>query len=304
MSQPSSSRGNEPGGVLQAYVTAFLDLLGWSSLLRELDAVPDFAADAARVNAVIQKPILDLDRTRLAVEGILLGRVADPEEVNARAALLPPETRKLFLESHDLRYILQGLGDCFIVSTPYEGSASKGMSAIKGLVAQVGFTMLLMLAQGVPIRGAIEIGMGTEYRPHGGGDRQLIGSSIAKAYGLEQKEADFPRILVGPELHKLIVDQSLTPPESEDKRIAGGLADLVLRMLHAEDDGSVSVDYLCPDVKDLLGAEADSECQKAFNFICAQVKKFTEEKNEKLGGKYRQTYAYFTQHGFGPHGNA
>lgn len=75
------------------------------------------------------------------------------------------------------------------------------MNAIYGAITACATTMLLGLAGRVAIRGAIEVGAGTDFF-----DGEIYEPVLANADQLESEEAQHPRILIGSGLQDLFLN--------------------------------------------------------------------------------------------------
>jgi hypothetical protein len=134
------------------------------------------------------------------------------------------------------RMHFQSISDSLLIYVPLSSSTDslESLSAIALLLSAVGIVFLLYLAHGFLLRGAVEIGIGTEIPKVG-----FYGSALLRAYRLEQK-ADYPRMLVGGDLMRYLH----SPFDQKGGSEAEALANFCLGLIKQDFDGKDIIDYL------------------------------------------------------------
>src|SRR5262245_44549981 len=103
------------------WVTFFIDILGWSSLLRKYDDTVTYRGDTPRVSRTIVAPITQLEFVRTAVERFNLRPASDKERLlksatQAKVDALPELARKVFERGLSPGFTLHAYGDSLILS--------------------------------------------------------------------------------------------------------------------------------------------------------------------------------------------
>ena len=83
------------------------------------------------------------------------------------------------------------------------------MRGVYAALTSAASTFLTMLAGRQAIRGGIDVGVAVELR-----DKELYGPALARAYELESKTANYPRVVLGEELIRYIQFQQVRPDEN------------------------------------------------------------------------------------------
>jgi len=297
MSEPGLG---EKGGDAKPWVTLFLDLLGWSKQLLRYDEVIDYLDDMKKVSKVISDPIYAHQKARLVIEGLMGGPVGshENEEHQRRLNQLSGIERELFDRMACHEFVVQQFGDSFVVSICVLGDEKLGygpvVSDLLGLFQMAGGATVMLLSQGIPVRGAIEIGIGTEYEVRGTNRKELVGASIVKAYRLESGVAEYPRVLVGPHLIRFISGLDDGKGDPIVQKTVRGLLPQLQGLLHREGDGSFSLDYL----NDVVIGErlVDlARVEDAYRFVVTQYSEATARNDAQLLGRYGLVLKYWLE---------
>ena len=131
------------------------------------------------------------------------------------------------------------------------------MNGVFGVFGLTGTLCLLGLATRRPIRGAIDIAWGVEI--HQG---ELYGPAIARAYELESEIAQYPRIVVGPEMVHFLQAQAAYSGEDIFLQTNQGLAAVCLKMLIQDVDGHWILNYLGKEFQNSITKEAHGDLRK------------------------------------------
>jgi hypothetical protein len=166
------------------------------------------------------------------------------------------------------------------------------LNGVLSILASCSITLLEMLSSRIPIRGGIELGIGTEVDNDG-----LYGPAVAGAYCLESEVALYPRIVVGEELVRYLnsVEQWASgdlPDNIQDKGVylslSNSLANICKELIMIDCDGYPVVDMfsdfsLRSGNRPMLLALSE----KALDFAQSQAAEFARKKNTKLTIRYQ-----------------
>ncbi|MFA4915649.1 MAG: hypothetical protein WC560_03125 [Syntrophales bacterium] len=189
------------------------------------------------------------------------------------------------------RTLNRSLSDSLILTFPLIGSNGLfPLNSIYGVLAACAASILMAFNYGFAVRGAIEIGpclfdITTN---------EVYGTALSGAVRSE-KEADWPRILVGPELVVYLRECLELPQGSTINQLNSSSAALCLKVVSRVDDGLYFLDYLSPEFTDLWPLpNIDMAVQGAVKFIKSQI---SENDSTKVKNKYEMLKAYFVSRG-------
>jgi hypothetical protein len=145
------------------------------------------------------------------------------------------------------------------------------------------------MAAKVPVRGAIEIGVALPWD-----NGELYGPAFLAAYELEQTTAQWPRVVVGPELMKSLEDFAVLPPHSIEAMLQAEMGKLCLTLVGTDHDGEPFVDYLGEGMRRMLtGPENADLVSKGLSFAVTEHERFIAQGNTKLATRYAAVRSYF-----------
>ena len=188
------------------------------------------------------------------------------------------------------RILFNALSDSIILTFPLNlHNGLLPLKSIYGVFSACASGMLLSLNSEFAVRGAIEIGPCI----YDSASNEVYGSALSDAVKYE-KDANWPRILVGPELVKYLDDCRNLPPGPNVNPLNIGTAELCLSGLTKDEDGSYFLDYLSgvyfehTDPK-----EYKSMIDKAASFIQRQIERFRDKPT--IHQKYLKLQEYFSK---------
>jgi len=275
------------------YCISFIDLLGQRDALRGQGLLPIIKSEAD--DSAFQKTLRDTVRPILRlqdeVEAIVETAVVNPESPLRMS--LPEEGRVIYDEMQLKRVKTQYWSDGLIRFVCLgEKEIKCPLNGITEIFQLSGYFCLLGLAQGHPVRGAIDIAWGVEL-PHSG----LYGPVVANAYELESEVAQYPRIVVGQrvvEFFEAHIANTCDNPFTNLNRI---LARRCLDMLVLDIDGRWTIHYLGDAFQFLLTHTNHIYVHdKARAFVIEQLEEYRKSKNSKLAFRYSQLLNYFDAH--------
>lgn len=274
------------------YCVSFIDLLGQRALLDGQGLLPSNEEEQKRFDEILPKSVGAILHLQEKAEEILnpfLNRRDSP----SRDAL-PQDQQAVGDEMLATRIKTQRWSDGLML---FHSLGDKGVrchtNGIYALFLMAGTICMLGLATKDPIRGAIEIGWGVELHPG-----ELYGAAVASAYTLESEVAQYPRIVIGNNIIKLLQtyysDSKQDPCSLYEKK----QAEICFNMLLEDIDGHLILHYLGDQFIAIIGHQslhADLYA-RAKEFILEQIELHRSNKNTKLAQRYFQLLNYFNSY--------
>jgi hypothetical protein len=290
MNHNNVNANSPPNSRILHYEAVLLyDVLGQSSRLREIKNLPVTASELSSVTALLQETAGTVMRLRDDMRQYYDNVVQPTSSLES----LPPEHRKLFEDTRKVKLTIRNFSDLTIANVPLiERTGSNiPMTSVFALIGAAASMVLVSLARGTPIRGAIDVGLAINLE----GD-EIYGPILDRVYRDESEIADWPRIVVGPNL----IDYLDTVVQGEENDIlsviSAGLARTCQKLISYDNDGRAIVDYLGPGMKKYLGATLPVEVvENALNFAEREQHKFDECGNSKLSDRYAQVVEFCHQ---------
>jgi hypothetical protein len=256
------------------HLVAFLDVMGQSERFKKLRLAKTPEEDAEVGEVVRQTAGFVLD----------LRRVFD-EQFTAFEAGSPNIKRHT---KEPLRPHFIGISDSLITSVPLrnDGGDLVGIVTVYSALSAAAVVMLTSLASKHPLRGGIDVGFAVEMGP-----QEVYGTALARAYELESKEAQYPRILIGDELWRYF-NAAIAHFEKQDTPVARSITVITKKMLElvaTDGDGKRILDYLGQTILDNAGPggrHRDYMVKPAYDFVLAEQKRIKTTGDAKLIARY------------------
>lgn len=275
------------------FVVAFVDLLGTEAKNAEIKAQPEF-------------PVEMLDREVDKVKAFqrdfyVFFKGAAPAEkmLNPlRPTSLTPALERL--QGNDVKSYAFSDSLFFYASLNTQQDRLVPLDSCFSILSALVCAQLWSLARGYPFRGGVEIGRAALFNGN-----QILGPALSDAVKLE-KQAQFPRILVGNEFHKYLQINSqllLDTPESGANR---AFAEICIGHICESDEPSqlcnpdeanesqtrvFSLDVHSDFVAKLIGDPYQELLNKARDFAEREIQRFNGH-DEKLACRYRHLLNY------------
>lgn len=250
------------------YVVCFIDLLGQQDRLRALRSLPD-KADEAQMAAFVHA----LKETYGVVSGTreLFGNFfkSFSAERQTDVSTLTPEQRHQYSQMTNNPIHTASFSDSVVAFTSLATDRNKlPVGGVYGVIAAASSIALLSLTTGHPVRGGIDIGIGMEIE-----EGEIYGPCLARAYALESRTAQYPRILVGQECLNYLHQTLKHEPKDVYAQAGVATAKVCLDLLTVDDDGCAIVDYLGETFRSSIANSLDKQTvKKAYD----NVIKFSE----------------------------
>lgn len=262
------------------YVVAYIDLLGQQDALRKLNALPN--ADNQEEIATFKQQISNFYRPLYGLKQFFSASIKPFIEGNRYETIFAPFGEELLRKFRSTPVFYRHFSDSLIVHIPLRNDIGKfHCRAIYAVLSATASTFLSSLANSWSIRGGIDIGLAINLE-----EGEIYGPALARAYRLESRVAQYPRIVIGDELVRylqIVAKQHSITKEDEANSL---LADRSLRLLAVDHDGCTFLDWLGNDDIRLSFQKYPEIVKKAYDFIIQESIKHKDNRNSKLGFRY------------------
>lgn len=281
------------------YLVAFIDVLGQREAFKGIDVFPADEDNETRERFIEahEQTVFFIDSFRDRFKEIF-ETYADEGE----SELKVPESKKSkFNEIRKVELKYKFFSDSILAYVPIktEKYYSKIINGIFGVFGACGGMLLFSLAMEKAFRAGIEIGIGAELS-----NEEVYGPALFKAYDLESKIAQYPRIVIGDEVLNFLVGLSqrkLEISDKDDEQFCKNMADSCIEMIIKDVDGHPILDYLGPEFRrkyfrhtgDDTFNSFESAFPMAYEFVEKEYKKRKAAKDNKLAVRYYLLYNYF-----------
>ena len=276
------------------YVTAYIDLLGLGNQLARLDEFKNASVTEASGLPLLQESIGRILALRTMLTNYY-SQMQPPSPDDPRMEGLTTEQARAYRESLTHNTKIRWFSDCCTISVPFKPDAVEQLlNGTLRLCYGLSFISLGMLAGGQPIRGGMDIGYGVELEKD-----EVLGSSLAKAYALEQR-AQWPRVAIGADLVQLVQEPVERIADATKQGAVAGMRRMIQSMFSPPGaDGIVFLDFLGREFRDRIASLPDREelLSKASATIRAALSNPQIASSEKLRAKYEWLRAYFEKNG-------
>lgn len=260
------------------HLVAFLDVLGQREKFRGLQ-LPKNAYEEAQVKEVLRRTagfVLDL-RTEFHRQFEVFEKgVGMSEQIKA-----------------PLRPSFVGFSDSFVVSVPLRNDVGDLVPVITvfSALSAAAIVMLTSLASRHPLRGGIDVGLATEIGPG-----EIYGTALERAYLLESKIAQYPRIAIGDELWNYL-NSVLVEFAKRRTPVANSIAAITERtmgLMATDTDGRRILDYLgSMVVQHSARGHKENMVLPAYQFVLVEQKRVVAEGSPELIARYASLRSYF-----------
>ncbi len=262
------------------FVIAYIDLLGQQDKIRSLKVPPGLSDKVA-----IDEARRVINDTYGAVKMMRKSFITSFEAF-AQSSIqkkLPPD-----LNNNPIQ--IQSFSDSNVIYLSLRTDKFKlPVRGIYAILCASAVTFIHSLSQGHPIRGGIDIGAGFE--PVKG---EIYGPALSRAYLLESRFANYPRIVIGDELMQYLYAHSKQEPTDIYSSASKNLAATCIKLLALDDDGLPFVDYLGQTFHALTHNQIPTAViQKAYENVIEASDCHKKAKNSKLAFRYTLLRNYF-----------
>lgn len=189
----------------------------------------------------------------------------------------------------------QMFSDTTVLFTPVRTRRTKDtVLGLEGLLSGAAFAMVFSLANGIAIRGAIDIAIGTNFFRN-----QIYGPVLHRTYYLEQEVAEYPRIVVGDGtiefLERWINDKGTDLGSALNRQRAKEC----MRLIEIDTDGKRFVHFLGARARESILSSPKwlGQVEAANEFAFKELSRFANDpNNSELASRYQRLTTYFKKH--------
>ena len=269
------------------HLVAFLDILGQSANLSGLKKTKWWELDKGTISA-LQDTYGRVLRFRKIFNGFLLKFCRPSVLDSVFEAAASPEQLNVWNPFDQSRILKNDISDSIIMILPLMlTSGLAPLKSIYGVLGACASSMLASLNYSFAFRGAVEIGP-CVFDPR---TNEVYGSALNDVVRYE-KEACWPRVIVGPELLNYLVSCTKLPEEPVSNRINKSTAQLCLSLITKDDSEVHFIDFMGDGFKQLQKHEdTDKMFEGASKFINSQIQHYGS--THHIGSKYSKLKEYF-----------
>lgn len=275
------------GLIFQEYLIIFFDLIGQREALRKITGIPVSESEKEKFLELVRKSVGRVLMLRRAFKDYFEGVTSHIPN----ADLVAPEHRNEFIECQKANIHHYGLSDAIVIAVPLMNE-NENCTPMNGIFAALTATCgiaLLSLSLKLPARAGIDVGVGVQID-----DREVYGPALERAVRIESELAEYPRFVVGQELHAYLSWVESQKYQTRLGEIATHLAKRCRKLMVQDTDGRIMLDYLGKNVRDIFENKIEKEIvQNAWDYINEQHIKNIKEGNDKLSSRYFRMIRYF-----------
>jgi len=278
------------------YLLAFIDVLGQKEAFQNLDNQP-LSDDHPKLIEAHKQTAFFVETLRNGFKDFFDAYTTEKEP----SVKVAPEKMNQFKEMLKSNLKLQRFSDCIqaYVCLRTDKYHSHAINGVYGTLLASGSMLLLSLAMKKAFRAGIEVGLGTELE---GGE--IYGPVLYKAYELESKVAEYPRIVIGHELINYLTTlanghEQIPSQAKEDVELCKLMATNCLKMIVRDLDGVPILDYLGEEFLRSINEnperakELEDVFDLALKFIESEYAKRKQAGDKKLALRYYLLLNYF-----------
>ncbi len=285
----SATSRNNREYVIQSYIVCIMDLLGQSQRLKGLETLPRDGRPTPQMIEAFRETVGVVRNFREMFEGFFeqFSKIKVTEQELGRLA---PEQREQFLRIREAVRTTQQFSDTFVFYAPVNNSFGDPTgAALHSVLGAAALALLVGLAGGVPSRGAITVGTGTEI------DRgNFYGPALVMAYEMESQIAEYPRVVLTHEAVEFAHRRSGFSRDAEIERLLVHYHQSPPGLLCTDSDGMTIVDFMGEEFQSILSdmPEFAGMASQAYRFARSEAARFESEGNAKLARRYNQLLHY------------
>lgn len=272
------------------YLLAFIDVLGQKESFQDLENQP-LSDNHPKLIEAHKQTALFIETLRSSFKDFFDAYTADKEP----SVKVPPEKMDQFKAMLKSNLKHQRFSDSIqaYVCLHTDKYHSNAINGVFGALLACGGMLLLSLASKKAFRAGVEVGLGTELD-----NGEIYGPVLYKAYELESKVAEYPRIVVGRELINYLTTlanahEQLPEQTKEDVELCKLMATNCLKMIVRDLDGVPILDYLGAEFLQSINenSERAKEFESVFKLALAFVE--TEYSKRKQAGDRKLALRYY-----------
>ncbi len=265
-----------------------MDLLGQRQAIRQLGAIPLSEDNRPELVGKLKASLGALTLFRDAVLPFV-DKLINHEPATGFQNL-SPDQKKIYWSLRTSRLKTWTFSDTVVAYAPIvNAEATPAVRDLYSIFVTCATTMLLLLSAGMPVRGAIEMGVALEPR-----DGEIYGPAFVDAYDLHEVVAGYPRVVVGDKLGRHLHQLLEYPGDGDVPSLIRENARLCASIVKQDQDGMLFVDYLGTGFREIIGgSHYDDLVKKAREFVDTEHEGQIKARDWKLAGRYACLRQYF-----------
>lgn len=265
---------------IQYYVCSLVDLLGQKEILNTINGL-DFKQDASLVKTTFNKTYGKTKKFRqYTVDSIeFVNQIAQQQLI------------KINFTSNEIQQ--KAFSDLIITYVSLGNTShSIQMRGIYFLLLSNCEVFLRMLADAIPLRGGIALGLAVQNK-----DNEIYGTALLNPYILESQVANTIRIVIGRELYEHI-EQTANSQQLSGPAVNLNIkyAQLCQEFIIQDMDGEYILHYLSKQFNSMTAFHL--RAQNAKKFLDKKCYELQTQNQHSIANKYKTTIKYFEKNGF------
>lgn len=292
---PTSSNTDETNSnlILGNFVVACIDILGQQRALEKFDRLNLTEDNRSEMTIAVTETFGIVLKFRNKFVDFY--RSIKPEGPNT----LTSKQLEVFNQLSVSKIKTQTVSDTVIISTSFLHHENKiPLIAIRAILLSCSAIFIEFLSAGYPLRGGIALGIAADTNDGG-----IYGPALKEANFLEKTQAQFPRIVIGHTLKK-ILDDARSVSHSQFSEFGGDLAPIIadvtrsyaeqcISLIAQDNAGNYYLDYLGEGMRRVISEAGNPTVMKAHTFVLNSGKSFLPKDKEKLLPRYERLADYF-----------
>ncbi len=275
------------------YLAAYIDILGQGAKLSKINKLPKTKEEKEEFNKLLNDTADSVKKLHGVFQSYFDGFKEISPEIKERLESWTQEMRDKFKNSKEIKLKYLYFSDTVVLYFPLDKETNVApLGSVYAALTSAASTFLIMLSEKTPLRGAINIGIGTELENSG-----IYGPILQNLHCLENEVAKYPRIIIGDELIQMIEDYDKeTIDETDiykamDKMRIPSIRDLICR----DTDSHKILNYLDKSIADSFQTRKIEFYKKIKSFADEQLEEYRG--NDKLQKRYRKLRSYIRKKG-------
>ena len=280
------------------YVVTFVDLLGQKAAFEQSPTILTPDVDRNSLTQTLRRTLGKVQTVHSLFKSFHGShQQSEPPWLQGRS----PEEKLKYKEIKGSPVYSQYFSDSIIFYASLINSEGQiNLRSIAEMLSAITICMRISFANGIFFRGGIEIGWATVDPKIG-----IYGSVLNEAYKLENKIAQYPRIIVGDELLKFIKLHNQIEDNNVVHRFNTEIAHRCISLLCEDNDGRIIVDFLGNGIQNFLSPDRiaghqylqkfHESIKNGFKHVTNECERFKKKKNTKLAFRYQLLMDYYSQ---------
>ncbi|MCY2954185.1 MAG: hypothetical protein NTU53_19800 [Planctomycetota bacterium] len=270
------------------YIVAVIDVLGQKEAIRQLQKVPLKEDNRSEITVRLHESV----GKRNLVRDLATGVVTSFRNASSAQCVqqMPPETKGQVGRCLHCGLKTYSFSDTVVLYAPLmTPNKDPAVWDVYRIMENCAWTLLGSVSDSVPIRGAIEIGTGIECE----GD-ELYGPGFLAAFELQERIAQYPRIVLGKELGRWLNLQMSMPGDDRVAQDVRAHAEFCRNLANIDQDGVPFLDFLGEGIRKKIGSGSNRDLvQKGLDFARKEHQRFVEAGDHKLALRYARLRQYY-----------